>query len=477
MRNSSRDRRVLLSLFLLLLIPTTIILIWSWTRPSPAIREPDRPRSSDCGPERYPSEEPSLPGSAARSAKGTGAGSTSALAVGRVHVLRGRVLLPDGEAAAGAQVSLRWRHLAVPPVEWPDEDVDRRPAGPPFLDLPGTVRAAADGEYELPVRIRPKDAPLPLEMLLLSARLDDFLASRYFLESSVPSLRLPDLVLVKGIAVRVRFLDYDDQPVCGVRARLSVRGHPPGWAAEDRGRWERHLIAATSDRDGCAVFRAVPANKRKDVDLFADHPNHPPAHPRLDWRALMTGKPVDVYLERGATIYGTVLDADGRPLAGASVYPAEVLYGEPYLVRERVAVTDQRGWFTLKGVPEEYVRPVVFRGPDLEFRGEDGWSELPFVFDTIICEHGLPLNLGELRLARTGAVSGVVSRPDGKPVPGVKIRIYPTASVASMSFTTRKNGTFELQLPPGTYRLDHTTQEVQVESGKKTTLRIECDPK
>ena len=493
MRNSSRDRRVLIGLLLLLLIPTTLILLWSRTPPRPVI--PSRAQSGPAGSpqEMLPGIDSSLSEGAARETRGTRASDGPEADADGSFVLRGRVLLPDGQAAAGAQVSLRWHFLAIPPVEWPDRFSGYRRTKPPYLDLPGTVTADGKGEYELPCSIEPEDAPLPLEMLGLSAHLEGFLGTMYFSKSPEPSLRFPDLVLEKGVAVRLRFLDFDDQPVSGVRVRLSVTGDTPRSEGKDERRREIRHLAATSDQDGRAVFRHIPARRGWSFNLFSDHPDHPPVKSHLGRSEVITGEEVDVYLDRGTTIFGIVLDQDGDPLAGASVFPAEVAFGSPKLVRERVAVTDERGWFTLKGVPEGYVRPVVFPVPDPESKAGDGWDELPFVFDVSICEHGSPVNVGALRLAPTGTVSGVLTGSGEKPVPDAEISVIRADFLAYRKITTRKNGTFKLPLPPGPYvlsisstrRIDPTREGVrmqrflkkfQIAPDEETSVQIELVP-
>ena len=146
--------------------------------------------------------------------------------------------------------------------------------------------------------------------------------------------------------------------------------------------------------------------------------------------------------------------------------------------------TDDRGWFTLKGVPEGFVRPIVFPDSEPLFEAREGLSALPYAFDQVICEYGLPVDVGGLLLRPPGTVTGTLTGPDGKRVPRSDIRVIRGDGLTGMVKQTRKNGTFTLTLPPGPYLLNFLNshkigcveKEVRVESGKATAMQVELPP-
>ncbi len=97
----------------------------------------------------------------------------------------------------------------------------------------------------------------------------------------------------------------------------------------------------------------------QQVHLDSDHENHPPVQRNLNRKEALSGEEMEVYLDWGCTLYGSVLDTNRRPRAGAWVLPAVLASGSFRLVSRRMTRTDDRGWFALKGVPEGFVRPMV----------------------------------------------------------------------------------------------------------------------
>jgi hypothetical protein len=114
------------------------------------------------------------------------------------------------------------------------------------------------------------------------------------------------LVVLPTIQVRGRVTDEADRPVhrCVVSA---VRFHSSG---------SRHGISVTTDRDGRYT---LPVRTTRDVDLSAVAEGYLPHHVALDATA-GADRQVDFRLHRtGGALAGTVVDAEGLPVAGAEV--------------------------------------------------------------------------------------------------------------------------------------------------------------
>ncbi len=122
-----------------------------------------------------------------------------------------------------------------------------------------------------------------------------------------------------------------------------------------------------------------------------------------------TPEPPNVVLPEGAVLAGTVVDTDGRPLAGATV-TAQSLLGvvSVGLVTMRpvaVTQTDARGAFRLHGAPTAAVQL------DVRLDGYARWSMHPVAL-------GVPLRA---ELEPTGWIEGLALGPDGTPLAGLRL--------------------------------------------------------
>jgi Carboxypeptidase regulatory-like domain len=392
--------------------------------------------------------------------------------------LRGRVLAAGGEAAVGARVTLSWLNRSVEQIQRLAPHRTRFPK----VEFPKEVQTDRAGAYELPCRVEPKDAPVLLGWFRVLAQREDQVGVLYLLEVPAHSFVLPDLVLEQGVNVRLRYLNLDDEPVSGVRARLQANWYTQEepWGTRQR---RTSDLQATGREDGRLTFRPIPARQGMGLFLTSNHPDYPSDWTKLDEQEVLAGGEIEVYLPRSCTLYGTVLDERRRPIAGAVVVASILRSGSWDPDFMRLAVTDRLGWFELKGVAEGFVRPLVY--PDFRSPPNPGeeWNAIPHVFDETLCESGSPIDVGSLSVPRTGTVKGVVTKPDGKPAAGAIVYTERADGIGSAATTViGADGCFTLNLPPGRMVLKIYSEkvhqelfltEIEIESGEETILNIE----
>ncbi len=120
---------------------------------------------------------------------------------------------------------------------------------------------------------------------------------------------------------------------------------------------------------------------------------------------------VDIQLSQGASASGTVVDSQGKPIAGVGVLPIvskpEILNGAPLVLHENSAATDAQGRFTIRGLPEN----ARFHLSKIGF--------LP------LRDYALDLDQPKqtVRLDPVGAIKGRVIGVDGKPVKNFRITV------------------------------------------------------
>ena len=135
--------------------------------------------------------------------------------------------------------------------------------------------------------------------------------------------------------------------------------------------------------------------------------------------------PISVEMERGATIRGRVLDPDGKPVAGATVAPANTGSGNSLTGDTRFSVTtDEEGRFACF-LPASHATDynlVAHDGGYQEFRTWANGASKPF-----FTLPGTEKTDFTLTLTRPGTVSGRVVDAQGKPVAGREVRCVPSA--------------------------------------------------
>ncbi len=202
------------------------------------------------------------------------------------------------------------------------------------------------------------------------------------------------------------------------------------------------VLAACADGGRLLSLRDAPMRARSEADgrfsftpddggicrVRAEHATEGRSH---DLTLTVGGSPAELRLQSGATLAGTVRHADGQPV---SSYQITV---DPSLAeRERrsVQVTDADGRYHLKDL---LPGPVTVR-----VNGDAGKASK----QTVLQEN--TDSTLDITLVRFGKVSGrVVS--DGQPVPGVSVRFRTSRGRAAGVASTKADGRFSANIPPG----------------------------
>ncbi len=183
----------------------------------------------------------------------------------------GSVRSRSGGAVAGAKVS----------VEAPDG-----------TELSTTTKS--DGTWAV--------AGLPLGRVTISACAEGFECTKDDRVVGAEPVRDADLVLDPGASIAARVLGPDGRPVGDARVEV--------------GRAE----SCMTEGDGTCMMHGITPHK---VAVSAKHPLH--GYGTTEVEAIVGKTSVELKLERGATIKGTVRFDDGKPAAGAHVEASSVL--------------------------------------------------------------------------------------------------------------------------------------------------------
>jgi len=176
--------------------------------------------------------------------------------------------------------------------------------------------------------------------------------------------------------------------------------------------------------------------------------------------AAADGRAVEVIVTAGATLRGRVLDAEGRPLAGATVttQPPGTLPDHPMLVALQRAVpprvtlrtveSDERGWFRL-----ERLAAAVYQ---LQVDHPDGCRQ---VVQGIDCKSFPEITLQDIRLPSGATIRGRATLA-GQPAGQIKVILTTSGAVPAdqslrVETVTDKEGryAFARRIPPGEYVL------------------------
>jgi hypothetical protein len=165
-----------------------------------------------------------------------------------------------------------------------------------------------------------------------------------------------------GGRIEGRAFGPDGGPAAGVAVMLL----PGGWTAEesedDMDIAERRVTR--TDAEGRYAIEDLPSGGAW-VFAVPDDPSLAPASVRAVVSEAAAGAAPDLILDRGRTVKGEVTDAEGRPLAGATVRVISELRGAE-------AVTGARGEFVLNALPaidESIVVTLKGHAP--------AWADLP----------------------------------------------------------------------------------------------------
>ncbi|MCP3136666.1 carboxypeptidase regulatory-like domain-containing protein [Pyxidicoccus xibeiensis] len=212
-----------------------------------------------------------------------------------------------------------------------------------------------------------------------------------------PGMGPLDFTLARASAITGNVTDAEGRPVRGVE--LFLMRSP----SDDD---ERMLRTSTdTDEDGRFVLDAeAPGDFVVEV-RSSDHLD-------ANFRVRAPSEDVHLTLRSGASVKGTVVDADGLPLENFLVELLDPELGEEV---NRDAMTDAQGRFQLRGVkPGSYVLQAAMENQGFMRRP---WREVSL-------SDGEQAEV-ELRLAPERSLSGVVVDGSGQPVDGALIRIHP----------------------------------------------------
>ena len=264
-----------------------------------------------------------------------------------------------------------------------------------------------------------------------------------------------ELVLAAGAVVRGVVKDPAGQPVAGADVRVVAQGFV---------HWRAKRQAFT---DGEGRF-AIAGLARRAVDVVAQHESGSSAIAAADLAAKREHD-VELVLDIGGTIAGTVVDTQGQPIGDAQVIAEPVWSGNTvdraaWSVRGvQQTVTDQGGAFRFAGLPDGTYRVRAARPGASE-------ATLSLSAGAVAKPNGDPI---KLVLAAEGRVVGKLAFADGK---------APRMFTAMLGWThptpfASSDGGFALSAPPGTHTLTlsglgfaQQQREVTITDGKDTDL-------
>ncbi|MEM6675515.1 MAG: hypothetical protein AAF726_21880 [Planctomycetota bacterium] len=289
-----------------------------------------------------------------------------------------------------------------------------------------TVRAStgADGWASLP----PRDDQTPYQWRIVRA--PGYAPSG---SMQVPRAGVEPAVveLVPAEVARIRILDPFGRPLPLVHLGFCVGcGHTPD------------VLTAVTDGDGRASLPCVGRGERDIADIYPVRDGVLTDYLHIDWDAAIESEYVAV-IEAGSTVFGRLLDAEGRPLAGHGV-------GYPRRHRGPWARTDAEGRFRLHGAPAGHCSYLSVVDPTGKAIGGFGGSRIGV-------ERTLRMPVEEWRDERSGPTVEVSFEfvVDGEgDLPPVPVEVWdPTTGWAELDDRTTGEPT-KMELAPGRYRAE-----------------------
>jgi len=212
-----------------------------------------------------------------------------------------------------------------------------------------------------------------------------------------------EVVLRRGAPVAGRVQNDDGKPVAG--ARVTYDG-ASSWAQSGDQRYD----AVITDASGSFRFPALPQGSFRFVaraDGFAPGTSDIVTLDGQSEPALVV-----VTVPAGATLAGIVVDADGKPAAGARVQVQVKTDGMRWGGARQVYTSDQ-GRFAMKNLPAKTVEAVA-----LHERGSSESLEVALAA-------AAPAEV-TLELSNTGVIAGVVVDEAGEPIEGAQVSGWPS---------------------------------------------------
>lgn len=226
-------------------------------------------------------------------------------------------------------------------------------------------------------------------------------------------------------------LTIEDIPSSVVNFQTEASGYARWWSEQAKSEWTRKSISREDPFLG---------NWQRNFD-------------GLDFEINEGTKDVVIVVEKDVTIRGTVLDPDGKPVAGATVAPALTGTGNSLTGDTRFSVkSDEQGKFEMKlpASGERVYNLIVHDGGYFEWRN---WAN--GVSKTIVTKPGEVLEDFDMTLSRPAGVRGRVLDPNGDPVANREVRASAEDTLENRYYDpttkTDSEGRFELKfIRPGT---------------------------
>ncbi|MBK7977422.1 MAG: carboxypeptidase regulatory-like domain-containing protein [Deltaproteobacteria bacterium] len=367
--------------------------------------------------------------------------------------ISGRALVTSTNApVVGAKVGLHQEHRGAVREAWSDGDGHYQITGVP------------PGAYS--IEVEAADAHLADEVAVtVTARENHAL----------------DLALAPSAALEGVVADSDGQPIAGAEIRPYDRS---GKTAKSDSKGRYRIEGLTGKHE----YTWDPSGTKGDgLTVLVSHPDYIAKRAEVPAGGTEHGAHLDVILDKGGTIRGSVTVPEEGPLGGLAIELSR--HRDPTERKSRSGHTDgdaklptaktkRDGTFELRGVPEGRF-DVAASGQGM-IRAEHGPVEIAReqVVDGIT-----------IRLTRGEVIEGQVVNPKGEPVAGATIYARPERNEASERFDWYRNrtestadGHFHLAaLERGTYELKASQDAYQaaerpgVASGT-TDVRIELTP-
>jgi RNA polymerase sigma factor (sigma-70 family) len=305
----------------------------------------------------------------------------------------------------------------------------------------------------------------------------------YFMYSTTVSGRpgltpiAAELKLTRGVLVKGRVVEKDGTPVAGAGIRYAAladnkhfgelmggkRGEPGmAWNSDADGRFEfvalpgSGVVTAQGETRSDKIFipftqvrvaeADLPRAHRKDLDsmgeMFTAADGHYVTLHSLSGYTLIDPKPTDdtvevtITFDRGKSVSGTVVDADGKPATGVTAYKLTACYSYPQKLSD--------GTFTAVALEPEHPRTLLF---------VDEAKKLAGSVDLKGDEKGVTV-----KLQPWGKLTGRLLDAEGKAIAGARVTVIARQSLRHIAFntvmrervaTTDADGRFAVDAPAG----------------------------
>ncbi len=211
----------------------------------------------------------------------------------------------------------------------------------------------------------------------------------------------------------------DGQPLADAWVRASTTGGDP--------RGQKSWASQRTARDGSFTLAGLVAGRYEVVASPEDLPT--PPEPTMTEVTAGARTTIDIAIDPGATITGTVVDAHGTPIKGASVEAVGARWGASTQAR-----TTDDGAFTIRGVEVGAVRVTASRGWDT--LRSPGATDDDTPGTRVTTRAGATTTVALVVESQRGAITGAVVDAQGQPVADA----YVTAARESDSAGAAKGG-------------------------------------